>query len=171
MAKKIVTDQTAIREIPLNGKLITALDPAIVGTNFQTLKNLRYTEANVKAVDGMTKINSSVMDATYLKTRNGFHFVKEQPAESHVMVQAENAGETASAVLQNETAIPGTGNFTATDVHTDDSSAGLGRFSNAPRGSMAYCNGEESMVWSGDEGEIASFITSTAAITDTITNP
>ncbi len=158
------------KEIPLNKKLVTALDPALVGDNFQSLKNMRPTPGHIKAIDGMTKINATALSG-YLKCRNGFHFEKKQPAENHVLVQAYNTGLTASQVLQNETAIPNQGDFSGTALHTDASGAGRGRFSSAPRGCVGYCNGEESMIWSGDEGEASSFITATAAITNTITNP
>jgi hypothetical protein len=100
------------------------------------------------------------MDATYLKTRSAIHFEKDQPSESHVVVEAHNTGETASRIWQNTTAIPGTGNFSATSLYSPSTSitAGDGRFSLAPDGDLAYCNGEESVIWGGAEREIAGFI-------------
>ena len=111
--------------VPLNGKLITAEDPATIGTNFRTLINMRPADKSVKSIAGMTKINSAnAMDATYFKTRNAFHFRKIQPAEAttvetHVLAQAWNTGLTAAHVLQNVTAPPAVGDFEATDVWTD----------------------------------------------------
>ena len=74
------------------------------GENFQSLINLRYNDANPKAIAGNTKINSSIIDTTYLKTRSAIHYTKDQPSESHVLVEAYNDGLTASRILQNTTA-------------------------------------------------------------------
>jgi hypothetical protein len=161
------------KNISLAGRLITSQDPLLIDggqgdgpANFRQLTNMRYKDKNPQGVAGHTKINSSAL-ATYLKARSGFHFKKDFPAESHVVIQAENTGETESKIWQNTAAIPGTGNFslnhssvghTSDAIHTDDASAGLGRFSDAPQGFLAYCNGAESMVWGGDEARVASFI-------------
>ena len=88
--------------------------------------------------------------------QNGFHFKKDQPAETHVLIQGIDA-EGRTKVFQNTTAIPDQGNFSTTALHNDASGAGLGRFSNAP-GGMAYCNQKENMIWSGDEMPISGFI-------------
>ena len=146
-----------IKEIPLTGKMITSVDPITIGENFRTLKNLRYTDTNPRGVGGMTKINSTAL-TTYLKPRSGIHFKKEQPAESHVLVQAWNTGETGAQVLQNTTAIPNAGDFSATALHTDASGAGTGLFSDAPGGNVVYSNGVETMIWGGDEFRCAGFI-------------
>jgi hypothetical protein len=75
-------------------------------------------------------------------------------------VEAYNTGETESRILQNTTAIPSQGNFSATSLYSPSTSAsaGDGRFSHAPDGDLAYCNGEESIIWGGAEREIAGFI-------------
>ncbi len=159
------------KDIPLNGKLITA-DPSTIDHNFQQLTNMRYTDTHPESVRGMTKINTNAL-TTYLKTRSAFHFVKSQPAESHVLIQAYNADLTASRVLENKTAIPGTGSFEATELWIDSSGAGLGRFANASDGQMIYCNGVDTCIWGGDEINAGAFITSTAVVTDSgsPTNP
>ena len=136
-----------IKDIALSGKLITSVTDIAVSENFKQLKNMRYTEVNPETIGGMSKINTTAL-TTYLKTRSGFHFKKED--ESHVLVQAYNSGETASQVIENTTDIPDVGDFSGTVVHTD-TGTGLGRFSNTPTGEMAYCNGNESLIWSGDE--------------------
>ena len=100
-------------EIPLTGKLMLS-DPATIGTNFQTLTNMRYTDANIQSVAGNTKINSTAL-ATYLKVRNAHQYTKSQPSENHLLAQAYNTGLTASQVLENTTAIPSAGDFSATD--------------------------------------------------------
>jgi len=100
----------------------------------------------------------------------GYHFKKDQPAQSYVLVQAENnAG--ASNVYYNTTAIPDQGNFEETALYTDPTTVTQGRFSSAPQGNVIYCNGEESMIWGGTEHRCAAFILSTAAIANSITNP
>jgi len=105
-----------------------------------------------------------------MEIESGYHFKKDHPAESHVIVQADDATGV-TRLYQNQTAIPEAGNFTPTVLHTDATGAGLGRFSDAPYGHVAYCNGVESMIWAGDEMPCSAFITSTAAITDAPTNP
>lgn len=144
------------KEMPLDGKLVTAVDPVMIGPNFQELKNMRYFDTNPRAIKGMSKINTTAL-SSYPKISNGFHFKKEQPAESHVLVQGFNSDETESKVFQNTTAIPSTGDFSGTALHTD-SGTGQGRFSEAPNGNVAYCNGEESLVWGGDEHFSSGFV-------------
>jgi hypothetical protein len=106
----------------------------------------------------MTKINTSVINSTYLKPRAGMHFRKAQPAESHVLVQTFNAGDTASRVYDNTTAIPSQGNFTATPIWTDTTGAGIGKFSPAPDSCVVYANGKDTCVWGGAEYRTAAFV-------------
>jgi hypothetical protein len=161
--------------IPLNGKLITSEDPVVVGKNFRTLTNMRYGEVSPRSISGMTKINSNVINETYLKTRNAFQFRKIQTdsIESHILAQAYNTGLTASKVCENTTSPPATGDFTATEVWADDPDAGYGFFSDAPDGNVVYCNGAETCIWGGDESRIATFILSTAVVGDdgSVTQP
>mgnify|MGYP004417313302 CR=1 FL=1 len=146
-----------LKEIALNGKLRTADDPTTIGNDFQSLINMRYADNNPVGIGGMTKINTTAL-TTYLKMRSGFHFQKYQPAESHILVQAYNTGLTASQVLQNTTAVPSAGDFSATALWTDSSGAGKGRFSDGPRGTLLYCNGVDTCIWGGDEYEVERFI-------------
>lgn len=158
-------------EIPMTGKLILS-DPATIGTNFQTLTNMRYTDTNIQSIAGNTKRNSTAL-STYLKVRNGYHFKKFQPAENHLLVQTYNTGLTASQVLENTTAIPSTGDFSATAIHTDSAGAGRGYFAPAPGGQMVYCNGVDTCIWGGNEMKLGAFILSTAVVADDVsaTNP
>jgi hypothetical protein len=144
-------------EVPLDGKLVTWDDPIKIGTNFQQLTNMGYTSTHPKGVGGMTKINTSVIDATYLKVRSGIHFRKDQPQESHVLTQAFNTGLSASRILQNTTAIPSAGDFSATSLYTPTGTT-PGRWSIAPDGDVAYCNSEESCIWGGAERKVSGFI-------------
>jgi len=143
-------------EVPLDGKLNTWDDPAKIGTDFQQLTNMGYTKTHPKSVGGMTKINTTIMNATYFKTRNGIHYSKVQPSESHVLVQAYNTAEDASRILDNTTAIPSAGNFSGTTLY---SPSGLhGRWSLAPDGDVAFCDEEETLIWGGNEREVSGFV-------------
>ncbi len=146
------------RAIPFTGKWLPAFDGIVVGTNFTQFTNCRYSDAGPRGIGGMTKINSSVMNATYLKARSAHHFRKAQPAESHILVQAYNAALSASQVLQNKADVPGTGEFEAAALWTDSGGAGRGHFSNAPDEAVAYCNGVDTLIWGGDESKCKGFI-------------
>lgn len=146
--------------------------------DFAELTNMRYAdtgvqgETRIQGVSGISAINTTIVDSTYLKIKNGFHFKKDEPAESHVLVQSYNTGLTASKVYENETAIPDAGDFNTDALHTDASGASKGRFSAGPQGTVIYCNeADRPQIWPGDEGKCHSFITSTATIGDTITDP
>jgi len=145
------------KEIALQGKLITALDGTLVGTNYVALKNLRYTDAGLKGIAGCTKINTTALSSHPL-IDNAFHFTKSRPEESHLLVQAFNTAETQSKIFTNDTAIPGQGDFNAVALHTDSADASRGYFSKAPNGNMAYCNSAESCIWGGDELKIGAFV-------------
>jgi hypothetical protein len=160
-----------LKTIPLSGKFTTA-EPATIGTNFSTLTNMRYTDTHPKSIAGNTKINTTAL-TTYLKARNAFHFRKVQPAESHLIAQVYNTGITASQLLQNTTAIPIAGDFSATAIWTDSTGASRGYFCNAPDGQLIYCNGVDTCIWGGNEIQVSAFITSTASTGDdgAVTNP
>jgi len=143
--------------IPLTGKWIPANEGSDLDLNFKQLTNMRYTDTHPIGIGGMTKINSSVMNATYLKPRSAFHYTKNQPEESHLLVQAFNTGLTASQVLQNKAAIPGTGEFEEAPLWTDAAGADIGFFSIAPEETLIYCNGKENLIWGGDEAKIGGF--------------
>lgn len=142
--------------IPITGKLRTSVDGTQLSEgDFQVLQNMRYTNAGIKSISGMTKINNSAL--TQPQIRSGIHFVKDEPAESHLLVQAFDSNGTNPKIYQLKTSIPNTGNFEATTVYTESTSAGIGTFSNAPDGCIAYCNGKESLVWGGDEYRCGAF--------------
>jgi hypothetical protein len=101
-------------------------------------------------VQGYSKINSTAL-TTYTKIRSGHQLRTDRDTTSYVLVQAENSGLTASQVFQNQTAVPTAGDFEASALHTDATGAGLGRFSDAPQGHIAYANGVESYIWAGDQ--------------------
>jgi len=163
------------------GSWLPSLDPAeISAENYSELKNLRYgpDDTGLEGVQGYDDINTTTALGgtgyeTYLKIRNGYQLKTDKTVASYVLVQAENAGETASQVWVNETAIPDQGNFAAAaaiELNTsgnhyrlDSTGAGLGRFSGAPGGNAAYCNGAECLVWAGEEMRVGGFYTTTTA--------
>lgn len=150
-------DELFKKDLPLNGKLVTSEDGVLIGNNFAGLQNMRYTDARPKGIRGMTKINSTAL-ASYPKIRSAIHFVKDQPQESHVVVQAFTGNEFNSKVYRNDTAIPNAGDFSATELHTDAASAGRGSFACAPNGALVYTNKAESLIWGGDEFNIGAFL-------------
>ena len=142
-----------------NGAWLPDLDAAEIGpSNFRTLQNMRYAEKHPEGVMGYTKVNTTAI-TTYTKIRSGIQLKTDRSVASYVLVQAENTGETASQVFQNQTAIPDQGDFEATALHTDGTGAGLGRFSIVADGHVAYTNGVETMVWAGEEMRVAGFFT------------
>lgn len=145
------------KDIALTGKFISSLPSVAIGENFSVLTNLRYTSVGLQGVSGMTKINTTAL-SSYPLVRSAFHYVKDNPSESHLLVQAFNSGKTASVVLENTTAIPSQGDFSGTPVFFDSSGAVVGYFSNAPTNRVAYCNGEDTCLWAGDESTLAAII-------------
>lgn len=140
---------------PLSGKLINSVDGMLIGKNFQTLKNLHYTEAGIRGVLGMTKINSVAI--VHPDIKNGYHYRK--PSESHILVQGVS-GST-SSLYDLTAAIPGTG--TPSELYVEDENTVTGYFSSSPRGEVIYCNSNETLIWPGDESTCAGFINTNAA--------
>ncbi len=162
---------------PFIGKWNPSEDPALLDDyGLQDVQNVRKVGKHFKGIGGHSIINSSSI-ATYTYLLNGFHFYKDQPQESHVIVLA---GSTTTSpgqtyLYENTAAIPGTGNFSATTLHTDAAGGmGTGRFSLAPGGNMVYANGVETLIWGGDEIEPIAFIsdsTLAASSSPALTNP
>lgn len=69
--------------IALNGKLITSQDPLMLDEgDFHELTNMRYGDTTPCTIAGMVKFNSAaIIDATYFKSRSGFHFRKDTPRD------------------------------------------------------------------------------------------
>lgn len=151
-------DRFLKQEIPLNGKLITSRDPSTIGANnFRQLTNLRYGDTNPEGIAGMSKINTTTLaQGRYIKS--GFHYVKDQPSESHILVQAFNSTLDESAIYDNTTAVPSAGNFTATALLSEPSGSSVGVWSKAPGGDIAYCNKKGAYLWGGTETKVGKFI-------------
>ena len=152
--------------------LIVAATPTISRTlsgkvDFRYL----YGVAQIGGAAGGVAFSGTIQNLTIiLDIQSGFHLKKSQPAESIILVQAGDVSGTTS-LFKNTTAIPNTGDFSAAPIFQDSPDAGLGRFAKAPDDQVAYCNGKDTTLWGGAEHQVSAFITSTAAITNTITNP
>ena len=158
---------------PFIGRWQPAEDPRLIDDyGFQDIQNLRKDGKRLKGVSGHSKINTTSLSTTYVYAANAFHFRKDNPAESHVLVLSVSTGVDAEGkVWDNTTAIPTAGDFVGTEIHTDATGAGLGRFSMAPQGNMLYCNGKESKIWGGDEQLPTAFIISDTTVENTVNNP
>ena len=67
------------------GRWQPAEDPLLIDENgFQDIQNLRKDGKRLKGVSGHTKINTTAL-ATYQYVRNGFHFRKEQLAQTYLL--------------------------------------------------------------------------------------
>lgn len=157
---------------PFIGRWQPAEDSRLIDQHgFQDIQNLRKDGKRLKGVSGHSKINTTALTTTYRYSANAFHFRKDNPAESHVLVLAVSTGVDAEGVIwNNKTAIPAQGDFAGTLEHTDASGAGLGRFSMAPQGNMLYCNGKESKIWGGNEQLPTAFIVALSTVEHTVTN-
>lgn len=173
---------------PFSGAWVPTIDGTLIGPeNFQSLINMRYNDAGIEGISGYTFRNSTAI-TTYVNIKNG-HYLKTQgrTQENYVLVHAVSSGNVGRIYI-NKTAIGTTGDF-ATGVgeqdsgsrsdhfHTDASNSLVGRFSKAPGENVAYANGEEVLIWSGDESTVNSvFTTSNSAeanpidVTDKLTN-
>jgi hypothetical protein len=137
----------------------------------QDIQNVRKAGKHFKGVSGHTKINTTSL-SSYPYLLNGFHFRKDQPAESHVIVYAADShNPTGGRLYQNTTAIPGTGDFSATVLHTPTSFNDVWRFSNAPAGNMVATNGDSTLIWGGNEIEATMIVSSSSTVTYTLNNP
>ena len=108
---------------PFNGAWLPDTKSELIGANnYKTLINLRPIEEGIEGVNGYTYINTSVGSPSYLLPRAGFHFNKDYPLESHVLVQFYNYNGTQSQIFDNQTTIPNQGDFDTTPLHIDASS-------------------------------------------------
>lgn len=156
-----MAEDTALKyeSIALTGRMITSIDPTQLGKgDFQNLANCRYTDAGIRSVRGMTKINSTPVTKPSITA--GIQFVKDAPAESHVLVQGV-AADNSSALYDNTTAVPNTGNF-GSAIFSETTGAQRGMFSHAPDGTVIYGNGKDLVVYGGSESRCAGFM-----VTDT----
>jgi hypothetical protein len=149
---------------PFNGEWLPSVDPALIGPeNYSSLVNMRYNDAGLEGVTGYTYVNELEL-SIYTTIKNGLYFkAAGRTQEDYTLVHAVDPDTGQGRIYQNQTAIGSTGNFEATHLHADASVNLEGRFSKAPGGAIAYCNGEEVLVWNGEESPIASVFTTTSS--------
>lgn len=159
-----VGEELKAKVIPLTGKWRPALDGTqLEEGDFQTLQNMRYADVGIQSIHGHSIINSAGVTSKP-KFKSGIHYQKSQPSENHILVQAYDVNDANSVVIQNTTTIPNAGNFSGgggtspTALFTDSSGAGAGRFSLAPDGCVAYCNGVDAAIWGGNQYRVGNFL-------------
>ena len=153
------------------GRWQPAENPLLIeGDGFQDIQNLRRSGKGLKGVSGHTKVNKVIINSTYYYLRNAFHFLKANPYETHILVAAYDAAQSNSRIYKNDTGPPYKGEFSSTALFTPSGKSGKARFSSAPQGNVIYSNANEQKIWGGNDIQIVSFITSTAAIANTVTN-
>ena len=153
-----------------DGSWMPDIDGALIGAqNYQTLENLRYKDSGLEGVNGYSKVNTTAL-TTYTKIRTGHQLRTNKTQDSYIFVNAVDTGGQGRVFL-NRTDPGDAGDFqTAAEVaagtvppldtsgneYFADASTGLtGRFSDAPQGNIAYCNGEQAMIFGGDEQRVA----------------
>ena len=144
-----------------DGDWLPSQAAALIGpNNFQKLINMRYNTRGVEGVTGYTEVNTTGI-TTYQKIKTGIHLrTQGRTQEDYVLVQAHD-GEGSGRIYQNQTAIGSQGDFEDTQLLSDSSANLVGRFSKAPNGNIAYCNGEDVAIWGGNESTIAAAFTTT----------
>ncbi len=161
------------QEYKLDGQWLPDVDSAKIGAeNFKTLQNMRYIAGGIEGVQGYTKFNSTSLPTNYTKIRNGFQLKSNYTIESYILAHIEPANSDAnkSRIYYNTGTIPNQNDFNTTVLHTDTDYNLIGRFSAGPGNNVLYANGEESMIWAGNEKSVSAFITSTAAVTNSVTD-
>jgi hypothetical protein len=153
-----------------DGMWMPDIDGSLIGAqNYQTLENLRYKDSGLEGVNGYTKVNTTAL-TTYTKIRTGHQLRTNKTQDSYILVNAVDSGGQ-GRVYVNRTAPGSQGDFDTTskfdtsgNAYFEDASSGLtGRFSDAPQGNIGYCNGEESMIFGGDEQRVAACFSCTTA--------
>lgn len=127
----------------MNGTWLPDVHPLHVGANNYTVyRNQRPTQTGHETVEGYSKINTTLIDTPI----NLHYFSKTN--ESHIIAKVNNSGTY--ELYENITAIPGTGDFSATALYSGLAS-NSGSFVNGPRGTMFYADGSKNLVWGGNE--------------------
>ena len=148
---------------PFDGAWQPAYDPTVIGPrNFEELTNIRYGENGIEGINGyVTRVTNAL--SPYVNIKKGIHFRTNRTDDSYILVHAQDSSGN-GRVYQNKTAVGSVGDFESTQLHDDVSTNLAGRFSFGPTGTVAYANGEETKIWSGEEGPVgAVFLSTTSA--------
>ena len=158
------------------GSWLPSIDPLnIGGKNFSAMANQMPSPDGLEGVPGYTKVTSAVYSSVYTAARSGIQLRQGSGTLSRLLMQAQNAAGTQSAILEVKAAsaaedVPNVKNFESEPLHIDAPGAGLGRFAKWPRNSIAYTNGRETLIYGGDEVPPARFIIGGTPLLDTINN-
>ena len=175
-----------------DGKWIPNVDASLIGANnYASLINMRYRDSGLEGVSGYSRINvttsldghATLGDFPFL--RNGFQLRAQDTQKTYTLVQSLDAVGGQGRVFMNRTDIGDEGDFDATSdfdingnpYYEDSKTALVGRFSDAPQGNIVYCNSQESMIFGGDEQQVAAAFlcddadgTNPVDVTDIISN-
>lgn len=149
-----MSESLKVKSLPFTGKLVTAVDAGTIGENFSLLQNMRYTDSGLRGIGGMTKINSAALASPQI--RNMCFFQKPQPAETHLVVQSFDPNSANPVLYDSTAAVPAVGTFSS--LYTENATAGTAFFALSNSGELVVCDGQESLVWGGDEFRSAGFI-------------
>jgi len=139
-------------------------------TNYSVLRNMRYRFATgIESVSGYELKNTTPI-STFVNLKTGIQLRTDRTIDSYVIVHATN-GSGLGRLYVNTTDPPAQGDFDATQLHEDPSVDLSGRLSLAPNGQVAYCNGEEAMIWAGEEMRCSAVFTMDDAAFDDAENP
>lgn len=159
-----MASQELYYSIDFSGKLVTVCEPMILKPgDFTVIQNVRYVPngyggTTLRGIAGITKFNTNAA-TTYLNIKSAYHFATSQPFSTHLLAQALDVAGTAGRIIDNTTAVAGTGNgdFSATALYTL-TNVSTGRFNALPDQSVGFSNGYDCVVWGGDEYRIGRFI-------------
>ena len=92
----------------------------------------------------------------YILARSGIQLRTPNNRRSIILVQATDAAQTASVLLEQvadsaQADVPAAVEFEPQSVYCEVSGAAAGRFGQWPRNHIAYCNGKETLVYAGPE--------------------
>lgn len=151
------------KERTFTGELVMGEDALKIGEeNFSVLENHRYVPTGIEGVLGYSKINTTPLDNEfypgYYLGKSGIQLRSQYSGETRILVQCESADGSFSAIMEHLGSVPATGDFETSEVWTDGTGAGLGRFARWPGGHVAYANGAELAVYAGAEIPVAGFL-------------
>lgn len=163
-------------ELIFSGAWVPDVDPLLIGSNnYADLQNLRYQNQGLEGVSGYTALTTVALAKPAMRSAMQFVKVQSGTPTSYVLVQGVS-GST-SAVYQHTAVVPAAGEFTVAPLLTDSTGAGLGRFATGPDGSVFYCNGVDTTVWSASQHRAAAVVNSDNAgsvfrydLTERVTN-
>lgn len=158
------TQRLRMEILAAGGHWIPSGDPLFIGpNNFAVLRNLRYRDTVLHSVRGYSKITPTALTTTPL-IRSGIFFVKfiDGVRTPHLLVQAWESGMTTYDILEHRASPPAPGAFEAQALASASGTTQIGRFSLAPQGTVAFCDGQTAMIWGSREHPVNAFLVQNA---------